>query len=82
MKTTELLHCDLQNREWINERLEQLTRDYKGRYIAVHNREIVATAGTIPAIRTVIKRSPRFSMLPMNEVTISYLPDEPVAMIL
>jgi len=82
VKTTELLHCDLQNREWINERLEQLTGDYKGRYIAVHNREIVATAGSIPAIRTAIKKSTLFSMLPMNEITISYLPDEPVAMIL
>ncbi|MCK4246243.1 hypothetical protein KAX14_03315 [Candidatus Bipolaricaulota bacterium] len=82
MKTTELLHCDLQNREWINERLEQLTGDYKGSYIAVHNREIVATAGTIPAIRTAIKKSTLFPMLPMSEVTISYLPDKPVAMVL
>jgi len=82
VKTTELLHSDLQNREWIDERLEQLTRDYKGRYIAVHNRQIIATGGTIAAIRTAIKRSTPFSMLPMNEVTISYLPDEPVAMIL
>lgn len=82
MKTTDLLHRDLQNREWIDEHLEQLACDYKGKYIAVHNREIVATAGTIPAIRTAIERSTLFSMLPMNEVTISYLPDEPVAMIL
>jgi len=78
MNTIDLLRCDLQNREWIDGHLEQLNRDYKGSYIVVHNKGVLAVGLSIPALRTAIKQS----MIPIDEVTMQYLPEEPGAMIL
>ena len=69
-ETIELLQCISRNRDWINEHLEELARDYKGKYIAVYNERVVASAEDIDTINFA------------DEVTTQYFPAKPIMWIL
>ena len=47
MAPTEILAAELRNRQWIESRLEELGKQFKGKYIAVFNECLIASAFSI-----------------------------------
>ena len=82
MTPTEILVAELRNRQWIESRLEELGKRFKGKYIAVFNECLIASAFSIAEVQREIRNSTLFPFIPQDEVTIAFLSDEPNGMLL
>jgi hypothetical protein len=84
MSPTDTLGNELKNRLWIESRLDELGRDYNGKYIAVVNQQIVAFGASIGEVKRALRaRTPSlFPSCAAEGATITYLANEPSGMLL
>ncbi|MCK4393198.1 hypothetical protein KAX17_09875 [Candidatus Bipolaricaulota bacterium] len=82
MTVSEILAVDLKNREWIETRFREIGEQYGGKYIAVHNQKVIAAGDTIGEVRRAMRQAALFPFISEDEVTITYLTDEPHGMLL
>ena len=73
-----LLKRARRNHLWLSKHLDQIVKQYRGKWIAIHNQQIIASATTIEELYSKLEQQ----QIPLKEVLIEYIPKHEVALIL
>lgn len=67
----------LENRKWFDQHLEEIQKEYGGKFIVVHNNKILASGSTIDEINSIIDQG----KYPEDEVLRILVPSHKIEMI-